>query len=107
MTTSLRIVLVVSALLVLYLIIRRLKKTQIEVMDSIFWLFFSFSFVLMALFPEIALYFSRLLGFQSSANFVYVYVIAVLVMRDFASTTKIAMLRKKMEALVQELALRK
>lgn len=50
MTTSLRIVLVVSALLVLYFIIRRLKRTQIEVMDSIFWLFFSFSFVQMAVF---------------------------------------------------------
>ena len=47
-----------------------------------------------------------LLGFQTSANFVFVYVIAVLVMRDFSNTTKIAMLRKKIEGLIQEVALR-
>lgn len=106
MTVSLRVVLVACALLVLYFIIRKLKKTQIDVMDSIFWLFFSLSFVIMAVFPEVASFFAYLLGFQTSANFVFVYVIAVLVMRDFGNTAKIAMLRKKIDSLVQELALR-
>ena len=60
----------------------------------------------MALFPQIASFFAGLLGFQASANFVFVYVIAVLVMRDFSNTTEIAVLRKKVEGLIQEVALR-
>lgn len=106
LTLSLRIVLFVCAALVLVFIIRRIKKSKIDVMDSIFWLFFSLSFVVLALFPQIASFFAGLLGFQASTNFVFVYVIAVLVMRDFSNTTKIAMLRKKIEGLIQEVALR-
>ena len=45
-----------------------------------------------------------LLGFQASANYVFVYVIAVLVMRDFSNTTKLAMMRKKVEGLIQGVA---
>lgn len=103
---SLRVVLVVCAALVLLFIIRRIKKSKFEVMDSVFWLFFSLSFVLLAVFPQIASFFAHLLGFQTSANFVFVYVIAVLVMRDFSNTAKIAALRKKVEGLIQEVALR-
>ena len=106
LTLSLRIVLIVCAALVLLFIIRRIKKSKIDVMDSIFWLFFSLSFVVLALFPQVASFFAGLLGIQASANYVIVYVIAVLVIRDFSNTTKIAMLRKKIEGLIQEVALR-
>ena len=106
LTLSLRIVLIVCAALVLLFIIKRIKKSKIDVMDSIFWFFFSLSFVVLALFPQVASFFAGLLGFQASANFVFVYVIAVLVMRDFSNTTKIAVLRKKVEGLIQEVALR-
>ena len=106
MTLSLRIVLIVCATLVLLFIVRRIKKSKIDVMDSIFWLFFSLSFVVLALFPQMASFFAGLLGFQASANFVFVYMIAALLMRDFSNKAKIAMLRKKVEGLIQEVALR-
>lgn len=106
LTLSLRIVLIVCATLVLLFIVRRIKKSKIDVMDSIFWLFFSLSFVVLALFPQMASFFAGLLGFQASANFVFVYVIAALLMRDFSNKAKIAMLRKKVEDLIQEVALR-
>lgn len=53
-----------------------------------------------------ASFFAGLLGFQASANFVFVYVIAALLMRDFSNKAKIAILRKKVEGLIQEVALR-
>lgn len=104
LTLSLRVVLIVRAALVLLFIVGRIKKSKIDVMDSIFWLFFSLSFVVLALFPQIASFFAGLLGFQASANYVFVYVIAVLVMRDFSNTTKLAMMRKKVEGLIQGVA---
>lgn len=93
MTLSLRIVLIVCVALVLLFIIRRIKKLKIDVMDSIFWFFFSLSFVVLALFPQMASFFAGLLGFQASVNFVFVYVVTALVMRDFSNAAKIAMLR--------------
>ena len=106
LSTMLRVVLFVSALIVLAVIIRRLKTSQIQVMDSIFWLLFSFSFVLLAIFPQIASILASILGFQAASNFVFLYVIAILVLRDFSMTVKYAKLRDKLDQLVQELALR-
>lgn len=106
LTGPLRAVLLVCAVLVLYFIVRKLKKSQIQVLDSVFWLFFSLSLVLLAVFPSIAVFVSHLLGFMAPSNFVFVYVIAVLVMRDFSNTVKIAKLREKVNDLIQEVALR-
>lgn len=106
MTGPLRIVLIVCAACSLFFIVRRLKKNQLDVMDTIFWLFLSLSFVVLAVFPELTVWLAHLLGFQAASNFVFVYVIAVLVMRDFSNTVKIAALRKKINGLIQEIALR-
>ncbi len=75
-------------------------------MDSVFWLLFSLSLVVLAVFPEIAYVLSHFLGFQAPVNFVFLYVIAVLLVRDFTSTVKNAQQREKLTALIQEIALR-
>lgn len=105
MATSLRVVLVASALIVLLFMVRKIKKSQMKAMDAFFWLLFSLSFVMLAAFPQIAAYLAALLGFQAASNFIFVYVIAVLVVRDFSSTIRYVQLRDKFDALVQEMAL--
>lgn len=104
MSMVLRLVLIASAFLVLLFVMRKIKKCQIQAMDSVFWIFFSCSFVILALFPQVAMHVSKMLGFQASSNFVFLYVVGVLVVRDFGMTVKYAQLRDKMNALVQELA---
>lgn len=105
MATSLRVVLVASALIVLLFMVRKIKKSQMKAMDAFFWLLFSLSFVVLAAFPQIAAYLAALLGFQAASNFIFVYVIAVLVVRDFSSTIRYVQLRDKFDTLVQEMAL--
>lgn len=105
MTTSLRILLVASAVFVLVFVVRKIRKSQLQVMDAVFWLFFSLSFVLLAVFPQIASALASLLGFQAASNFVFLYAIAVLVVRDFSQTVKLALLRDRFNALLQEVAL--
>ncbi len=106
MSSSLRLLLIMCALVVLVFIIRKLRKSQIQVMDSVFWLLFSLSLVILAAFPEIAFALSAALGFEAPVNFVFLYVIAILAMRDFSSTVKAAQLRANLTSLVQEIALR-
>lgn len=106
MTLMLRYFLIVCALLVLVFIIRKLKKAQIQVLDSIFWLLFALSFVILAAFPQIAYALSGLLGFESPSNFVFLYVIAVLVYREFTNTVKFSRQRRRLDSLVQEVALK-
>ena len=83
MALSLRIVLIVCATLVLLFIIRRIKKSKIDVMDSMFWLFFSLSFFCFGSFPADSFFLCRFVGLPDFSKFCFVYVIAVLVMRDF------------------------
>lgn len=106
MSTSLRALLIVSAALVFCFVVRKLKKSQMQVLDSLFWLLFSVSFVLLGVFPEIASYFSDLFGFISPSNLVFLFVIAVLVVRDFCITIRLSKLEERLNSLVQAVALR-
>ena len=106
MSTSLRVLLIVSAALVFCFVVRKLKKSQMQVLDSLFWLLFSVSFVLLGVFPEIASFFSDVFGFISPSNLVFLFVISVLVVRDFCITIRLAKLEERLNSLVQAVALR-
>ena len=106
MSLTLRALLIAAAALVSVFIVRKLRKSQLQVLDSVFWLLLAFGFVLIAVFPQIAYALSRLFGFESPSNLVFLAVIALMVMHDFSTTVKLAQLRDKFNLLVQELALR-
>lgn len=106
MSLTLRILLIVAAAFVLVFIVRKLRKSQIQVLDSIFWLLLAFGFVLFAVFPQVAYGLSSILGFESPSNFVFLAVIALMVMHDFSTTVKLAELRDRVSSLVQEIALK-
>ncbi len=77
-----------------------------QVLDSLFWLLFSLSFVLLGVFPDIAIFVSNKLGFMSASNFVFLYVIAVLVMRDFSNSLRLSKQEERINELTQSIALR-
>ena len=106
MSLTMRAMFIICAVLVLGFVIRKIKKCQMQAIDSIIWLFFSFSFVLFGVFPEIPAVISSWLGFMSASNFVFLYVIAVLVIRDFANSIRLSKQEQRLSALAQEIALR-
>lgn len=100
------IVLIVGALCAFAFILRKIRKSEIKIADSTFWFLFAFSLVLLAVFPPIASFFSNILGIESPSNFVFLYVIAVLVLREFLSTVELAKLRARVAQLTQREALK-
>ncbi|MEA5020596.1 MAG: DUF2304 domain-containing protein [Gordonibacter sp.] len=106
MTLLFRMALVAGALFALAFILRKIRHAEIKISDSTFWFLFAASLVLLALFPEIAFFFSDVFAIQSPANFVFLYVIAALVIREFSSTVELSQMRSKLTALVQAEALR-
>lgn len=107
MSMTLRVLLIIFAAFVFNFVLRKLKKSQMQVLDSLFWLMFSLSFVLLGVFPEIASFISSELGFMSASNFVFLYVIAVLVMRDFSNSLRISKQEERINGLAQSIALGK
>ena len=99
--------LLISALLIFWLILRKIRHSEVTIADSTFWFLFALSLVLMGVFRQIPFFFAGIFGIESPANFVFAYVIAVLILREFYSTVEISQLRARVRGLAQKEALRK
>lgn len=99
--------LLISALLIFWLILRKIRRSEVTIADSTFWFLFALSLVLMGVFRQIPFFFAGIFGIESPANFVFAYVIAVLILREFYSTVEISQLRARVRGLAQKEALKK
>lgn len=105
MSLVFRIVLIIGAIVVFAFVLRKIRRSEIKVADSTFWFLFALSFVILAIFPQIAFFFAELLGMEAPANFVYLYVIAVLILHNFSTSVELSKARSKITLLIQESAL--
>lgn len=101
----LRTLLVICAVLALFAVCNRVKKSKMLVEDSIFWVVCAFVLVLLAIFPDIAVHLAYAIGFMSAANFVYLVIIALLIWKIFTNSLEISRLKNKINELAQEVAL--
>ena len=106
MNSILRGALIICALLMLVFVTRKVRKSQFDTADSLFWLFLSGCLLIVAICPGIAYFFSNLLGIQSPSNFVFLAVIGLLMIREFTIQAQLSQLRRKTATLAQEIALR-
>ena len=106
MTGNLRIFLLIGAVLLLLLVARKIKKSQFDTHDALFWLGLSVLLILAAAFPQLVDIVSNLLGFQSTSNFVFLAVIAILLWRLFRLQDSVVALRRKLVMVAQEIALK-
>lgn len=97
--------LLIGALLTFWFVLRKIRKAEVTIADSTFWFLFALSLVLTGVFRQIPFFFADIFGIESPANFVFVYVIAVLVLREFYTTVEVSQLRAKVRNLVQNEAL--
>ena len=106
MPFMLRILLIVSAIWTAYYILRGIRKSQLSIQDSIFWIVFSVVAFLLAVFPNVAIGMTQLLGFVSPANFIFLVFIFILYIKLFSTSQKISVLENKIKKLGYELALK-
>ena len=107
MSIVLRIVLIFGALFALSIVVRKVKKSKIRITDSVYWVCAAVLLLILAIFPRIAYFFSDLLGFLSPSNFVFLVVIALMLLKLFNLACDVSRLSDKVEQLSQELALEK
>ena len=105
MPWQLRVLLIVGSLWMMYYVLRRIRKSKMRTEDSIFWLFFSFILVVIGIFPDIASFFSKILGVQSPANLVFSATIFLLLIKLFLLDRKVSMLQHKLMHFIQKYAI--
>lgn len=65
MSNCLRIILIMVSVMTYFYIARKLKKSQLQVMDAFFWIVFSFVLMVIGIFPGIAIFLAKIVGIQS------------------------------------------
>ena len=105
MTLGLRIILLVIALFSCAFVIRKIRKSQMRIEDTLFWLAIAVGTLALGIFPQIAFWCAKLLGIQSPVNFVYLVFIFILLFKVFILTVQVSQLQERIKNLTQNLAI--
>lgn len=106
MSVYLRTSLIVSSILACAYAVRKLRKSQIGLMDTLFWICLPALFIVLSVFPQIAEWGAALFGFISPANFIFLVVIALLMLQCFLLALRVSQMEDRLRNLVEELAIR-
>lgn len=101
----LRILIIVGALVIVSMVLKSIKKSRIQIEDSIFWVSFVCVIILIAVFPSIMTWLAGIFGFVSTSNFVFLIVVGILLLKVFTSSVEISRLKYRVNQLAQEVAL--
>lgn len=105
MTAMLRILLVIVSVATMVMMVRKIRQAKVQIEDSIFWLLLAVLLVVFSLFPAVADAMARLFGVYSTANFLFLFTIFLLLVKLFAMSIRISQLEAKLKELVQRMAL--
>lgn len=106
MSIGLRVLLFVISILTMIYIVRKIRKSELSIEHSLFWLGFSVLLVFLSIFPQVVYALTRVIGVQSPVNFVFLVIIFVLIIKNFMMTIEISKLENRIKMLVQTIALR-
>lgn len=105
MTTVLRVVLIVVSIIVVLFVMRKIRKAQLNIDDSFFWILFSLILLVISIFPQIAMWASGLLGIESPANFVFLFMIFMVLVKLFQLAIDLSVLKHRLNRLAQKSSL--
>lgn len=106
MSILLRLLLLLGAICTLVYFLKKIRKNNVEIDYSLFWIIFSGVLVLVAIFPGVITWAANLLGFISSANMVFLVIIFLLIIKLFSITLKLSRLEQKLKTLSQNIAIK-
>ncbi len=105
MTTMLRVLLILVSIATMWMIVRKIRQAKVQIEDSIFWLLLAMLLVVFSIFPRVADGLAGLFGIYSTANFLFLFTIFLLLVKVFTMTIRISQLEAKLKDLVQQTAL--
>ncbi len=92
MTLLLRIVLIVASVLTTVLILRKIRQSKLQIEDS-------------SVFPIVPTVLAELAGTYSTSNFIFLFVIFLLIVKLFHMTIKQSQMETRLRELVQKMAI--
>lgn len=106
MSVTLRVILIVGSFMAFFLCVTKIKQSKLKVENSVTWMFGSILLILMSIFSNVVGWLSNLLGFVSPVNFVFLIMIAFLLIQTFIDNIHITTLNEKIKDLDHYIALK-
>ncbi len=106
MSGPLRIILIAVSFLSIVFCLYKIRKSKLKIEYSLFWIGFSILLFVISVFPQIPFWLSELCGIQSPVNFVFLFMIFILLIQLFKQTLKISHLEDMVQNLSEEIALK-
>ena len=106
MSLTLRVLLIISSFIAFYLCITKIKKSQLKIENSVTWMFGCIILILISIFPNIVIWISGKLGFVAPVNFIFLVIIAFLLIQTFIDNIHITSLNEKIKELDHYIALK-
>ncbi|MBR3606510.1 MAG: DUF2304 domain-containing protein [Lachnospiraceae bacterium] len=106
MSITLRIVLLFAGIITAIWILRKIYKCKVKLGDAIYWICMAILLVVFGIIPESAYFFTKMLGIQAPVNFIFLFMLAVVIEKLFTLSIKVSQLEDKITVLSAEVALR-
>ena len=103
----LSMVMLIASIFFLYLVIRNINKNNILFEQAFMWIVISLVMIIISIFDAIPVYFSELLGFELTSNFLLSLAIFFLLVITFLQTLTVSKQKEQIKHLVQELSILK
>lgn len=107
MSLFLQVILFLTSLFTFVFIIRKIRNSQVQVDDALFWILFAALVLLVSIFPQIFIEAAELIGVISAANLVFLFFIFVLLIKCFSLSIRISQMDTKLKELTQQLGIEK
>lgn len=105
MTMTLRAALILVSVGTMFLMMRKIRQSKVQIENAIFWIILALALVIISIFPSVADFASHLVGIYATTNFLFVSAIFILIVKIFYMTIHISQLETKIKELAQQIAL--
>jgi len=103
MNLELRVILIAASVLMITAVVLRIRKSKFQIHDGIFWFLLSLLFLVMSIFPQLAIRLSGLIGVESPANLVFLGILSLLLVKNFLLSIKVSQLESNLLKLTQRM----
>lgn len=106
MSITLRVVLFFAAIITAIWILRKIYQCKVKLGDAIYWVCMAVLLAIFGIVPESAYFFTKMLGIQAPVNFIFLFMLAVVIEKLFTLSIKVSQLEDKITVLSAEVAIR-
>ena len=105
MILNLRLFLIIASIVLFVIVAQNVVKNKLLVKYSLLWILLSLILIVLSVFPDISFLFSDLLGFEKTSNFIFLVIMAIIILICLSYSITLSNMNKKLIKIVQTLAI--